>query len=298
MSTNSLACKTGVRLARPEGAEHRALASQQRKFRPKLTLLESNQGIPMLTRTDPAATSPAAPTGQLDHQRLASEVLRACVLGDAPAVRELLHQSAPVVLPALFGAIQGGHAEVVELLAASPDVDVNRCLANGCSPLFKAASLGHTDCAARLLDAQAAVDTPASGSSPLLVAAAQGHAAVRLTGPFLTLARTRTRAPTRAPTHTSLENLTFIHVFTHVLTLALTRPSSCCLRTAPPPTAPPLTVPRRSSPRAHPAPPTERLARKARPAGPRVAARCRLRAARSRGCCCARARASASRTAR
>ena len=99
-----------------------------------------------------------APTSQLDHQRLASEVLRACVLGDASAVRELLDQSAPVVPPALFAAVQGGHAEVVALLAANPNVDVNRCLANGCSPLFRAASLGHTDCAARLLDANAAVD--------------------------------------------------------------------------------------------------------------------------------------------
>merc|ERR1740130_2494001 len=111
----------------------------------------------MKTEAPRPATAPAAPESQLDHQRLASEVLRACVLGDAPAVRELLHQSAPAVLPALFAAIQGGHAEVVELLAASPGVDVNRCLANGCSPLFKAASLGHTDCAARLLDAQARV---------------------------------------------------------------------------------------------------------------------------------------------
>ena len=111
-----------------------------------------------------------APTSQLDHQRLASEVLRACVLGDASAVRELLDQSAPVVPPALFAAVQGGHAEVVELLAANPNVDVNRCLANGCSPLFRAASLGHTDCAARLLDANAAVDAPSNGSSPLLVA--------------------------------------------------------------------------------------------------------------------------------
>ena len=160
----------------------------------------------LASQTDRPAIVPAAPSSQLDHQRLASEVLRACVLGDAPAVRELLHQSAPVALPALFAAVQGGHAEVVELLAASPDVDVNRCLANGCSPLFKAVSLGHTGCAARLLDAQAAVNAPSNGSSPLLVAAAQGHAAVRLTGPFLTLARTpRSRTPTRTPTHTSLE---------------------------------------------------------------------------------------------
>ena len=165
----------------------------------------------MKTEAPRPATAPAAPEGQLDHQRLASEVLRACVLGDVPAVRELLHQSAPVVLPALFAAIQGGHAEVVELLATSPGVDVNRCLANGCSPLFKAASLGHTGCAARLLDAQAAVNAPSNGSSPLLVAAAQGHAAVRLTGPFLTLARApHSRTPTRTPTHTSLESpLTF-----------------------------------------------------------------------------------------
>ena len=106
-----------------------------------------------------------APTSQLDHQRLASEVLRACVLGDASAVRELLDQSAPVVPPALFAAVQGGHAEVVALLAANPNVDVNRCLANGCSPLFRAASLGHTDCAARLLDASAAVDAPSNGLS-------------------------------------------------------------------------------------------------------------------------------------
>ena len=161
--------------------------------------------------TERPATVLAAPSSQLDHQRLASEVLRACVLGDAPAVRELLHQSAPVALPALFAAVQGGHTEVVELLAASPDVDVNRCLANGCSPLFKAVSLGHTGCAARLLDAQAAVNAPSNGSSPLLVAAAQGHAAVRLTGPFLTLARApHSRTPTRTPTHTSLESpLTF-----------------------------------------------------------------------------------------
>ena len=153
-----------------------------------------------------------APTSQLDHQRLASEVLRACVLGDASAVRELLDQSAPVVPPALFAAVQGGHAEVVELLAANPNVDVNRCLANGCSPLFRAASLGHTDCAARLLDANAAVDAPSNGSSPLLVAAAQSHAAVRPTGTSLELTRTRARAhahsrhpPTlhsRAPTFT------------------------------------------------------------------------------------------------
>ena len=153
-----------------------------------------------------------APTSQLDHQRLASEVLPACVLGDASAVRELLDQSAPVVPPALFAAVQGGHAEVVALLAANPNVDVNRCLANGCSPLFRAASLGHTDCAARLLDANAAVDAPSNGSSPLLVAAAQGHAAVRPTGPSLALTRTRARAhahsrhpPTlhsRAPTFT------------------------------------------------------------------------------------------------
>ena len=45
-------------------------------------------------------------------------MLRACVLGDASAVRELLDQSAPVVPPALFAAVQGGHAEVVALLAA------------------------------------------------------------------------------------------------------------------------------------------------------------------------------------
>lgn len=115
-----------------------------------------------------------------DRQRLASEVLRACVLGDAPAVRELLRQSAPVMLPALFAGVQGGHPEVVELLAACPDVDVNRCLANGCSPLYKAASLGHAGCMARLLDARSEVDAPvANGDSPLLVAAAQGHAAVR-----------------------------------------------------------------------------------------------------------------------
>ena len=125
---------------------------------------------------------PSADHQNHQHQRLASEVLRACVLGDVPAVRDLLLRSAPVVLPALFAAVQGGHAEVVELLATSPDVDVNRCLANGCSPLYKAASLGHADCAARLLDAQAAVDAPANGSSPLLVAAAQGHAAVRPAG--------------------------------------------------------------------------------------------------------------------
>ena len=255
--------------------------------------------VRMKTEAPRPATAPAAPEGQLDHQRLASEVLRACVLGDVPAVRELLHQSAPVVLPALFAAIQGGHAEVVELLAASPGVDVNRCLANGCSPLFKAASLGHTDCAARLLGAQAAVDAPSTGSSPLLAAATQGHAAVRLAGPFRTPTRTRTRthplAPTPTHTHTRSPHL---HPRPHplVLTLTLTRPSSCCLRTAPPPTGPPPTARRRSSPRARPAPLTRR--RLARAAGPRVAARCRLRAARSRACCCARARASASRTAR
>ena len=216
-----------------------------------------------------------APTSQLDHQRLASEVLRACVLGDASAVRELLDQSAPVVPPALFAAVQGGHAEVVALLAANPNVDVNRCLANGCSPLFRAASLGHTDCAARLLDASAAVDAPSNGSSPLLVAAAQSHAAVRPTGTSLELTRTRARAHahSRHPPHTSLES-PHLHV---------ARPSSCCLRTAPPPTGPPLRAPRRSSPRAHPA--------------PRARRRCR-RAARSRGCCCALGHGSACRTAR
>ena len=228
-------------------------------------------------------TAPApAPTSQLDHQRLASEVLRACVLGDASAVRELLDQSAPVVPPALFAAVQGGHAEVVELLAANPNVDVNRCLANGCSPLFRAASLGHTDCAARLLDANAAVDAPSNGSSPLLVAAAQGHAAVRPTGPFLELTRTRARAHAHSrhppPLHSRAPTFTPI-----APPLAVARPSSCCLRTAPPATGPPLRAPRRSSPRAHPA--------------PRARRRCR-RAARSRGCCCALGRGSACRTAR
>ena len=136
----------------------------------------------------------SSPARVLSATPMALRLLRACVLGDASAVRELLDQSAPVVPPALFAAVQGGHAEVVELLAANPNVDVNRCLANGCSPLFRAASLGHTDCAARLLDANAAVDAPSNGSSPLLVAAAQGHAAVRPTGPSLALTRTRARA--------------------------------------------------------------------------------------------------------
>lgn len=222
-----------------------------------------------------------APTSHLDHQRLASEVLRACVLGDASAVRELLDQSAPVVPPALFAAVQGGHAEVVELLAANPNVDVNRCLANGCSPLFKAASLGHTDCAARLLDAQAAVDAPSNGSSPLLVAAAQRHAAVRRSSPFLALTRTRARAQAHSRHPPTLFESPHLHPCPHPLALA--RPSSCCLRTAPPPTGPPLTAPRRSSPRAHSAPSARR--------------RCRG-AARSHGCCCAPAHGSACRTAR
>lgn len=92
-----------------------------------------------------------------------------------------------------------------------------------------------------------------------------------------TRSRTRTLAP---PTHTTLESP---HLHPHPHPLALARPSSCCLRTAPPPTGPPLTAPRRSSPRAHPA--------------PRARRRCRG-AARSRGCCCARGHGSACRTAR
>ena len=93
-----------------------------------------------------------------------------------------------------------------------------------------------------------------------------------------TRSRTRTLAP---PTpHFAREPPPFTPI---VHPLAVARPSSCCLRTAPPPTGPPLRAPRRSSPRAHPA--------------PRARRRCR-RAARSRGCCCALGRGSACRTAR
>ena len=73
---------------------------------------------------------------------LAGEVLRAAAAGDAREVKKLLKRNAPVVFPALIAGVQGGHADVVALLAASPDINVNACLANGCSPLFTSAAKG------------------------------------------------------------------------------------------------------------------------------------------------------------
>lgn len=110
---------------------------------------------------------------------LAGEVLRAAAAGDAREVKKLLKRNAPVVFPALIAGVQGGHADVVALLAASPDINVNACLANGCSPLFTSAAKGDDAVMRVLLTNGALVDQrSASGATSLFIACQSGAVAV------------------------------------------------------------------------------------------------------------------------
>ena len=110
---------------------------------------------------------------------LAGEVLRAAAAGDAREVKKLLKRNAPVVFPALIAGVQGGHADVVALLAASPDINVNACLANGCSPLFTSAAKGDDAVVRVLLTNGALVDQrSASGATSLFIACQSGAVAV------------------------------------------------------------------------------------------------------------------------
>ena len=110
---------------------------------------------------------------------LAGEVLRAAAAGDAREVKKLLKRNAPVVFPALIAGVQGGHADVVALLAASSDINVNACLANGCSPLFTSAAKGDDAVVRVLLTNGALVDQrSASGATSLFIACQSGAVAV------------------------------------------------------------------------------------------------------------------------
>ena len=77
---------------------------------------------------------------------------------------------------ALVAASERGHLQVVELLCAQPDIDVNLARTDGATGLFLACCLGHSSVVPALLQSGADVNLAAeTGASPVYIAAVNGH---------------------------------------------------------------------------------------------------------------------------
>jgi ankyrin repeat protein len=120
-----------------------------------------------------SAASPTA--GSVTPEK---RLLHASAAGDAVIVRRLL-KVIPAALPALFLAVQSNHSDIVTLLLSANPALANSCLANGCSPLYTAASKGFVRVAKALLSHGATVDLPStSGATALFVACQHGQVAM------------------------------------------------------------------------------------------------------------------------
>ena len=79
---------------------------------------------------------------------------------------------------ALYQACQNGHGEVVRILLASSDIDVNQAETDdGCTPLFMACNNGHAP-VVKLLLASSGIDVnqaTTDGCTPLYQACQEGH---------------------------------------------------------------------------------------------------------------------------
>lgn len=77
----------------------------------------------------------------------------------------------------LYWAASKGHSECVKLLLAAPCIDVNKSTENGYTPLYWAASKGHSECM-KLLLAASGIDVNKAnigGETPLYMAARNGY---------------------------------------------------------------------------------------------------------------------------
>jgi len=97
----------------------------------------------------------------------------------------------------LFTAAQNGHTEVVKFLLARSDIDVNEAITDGTTPLFMGSQNGHTEIV-KLLLARPEIDVNksiSSGATPLYIAAQNGHTEVvklLLTNPDIDVNKGRT----------------------------------------------------------------------------------------------------------
>lgn len=100
--------------------------------------------------------------------------------GHIPITQFLMQQKASLAAshngtPLFFAALRG-HVEIVRILLALPEVDINKGNSLGCTPLRVAAQNGHLAVVKLLVENHADVhDGGSDGATPLLMAAQVGH---------------------------------------------------------------------------------------------------------------------------